>query len=311
MPELDPKTARRPLHSVLIATDFTDNARQALLRAATLPLQEGASLTIVHVLPAGLSQALDAQLDEAARRALDAAVQVVAGAAPPGLRVTTSVERGAPVTEILRRVEQDAVELLVFGRHGSRGFRELLIGSTAERLIRRSGCPILVVSAAPAGPYRRVLAALDAQGTALLAFELALRLVDRRVEVIEAVHACDEDALTHLVEAGTPEEVIARCRVEQRRHAEQATHGFLQRLSHAGAAWKLELLGGDPRRVVLDEATRRGVDLIVLGTHRPEARDHGGLGRVAEAVARSARCDVLVARPRAPASLRPTRVGTA
>jgi nucleotide-binding universal stress UspA family protein len=59
--------------------------------------------------------------------------------------VEHQLEEGDPVTEILRVAQERECELIVMGTHGRTGLAHLLMGSVAERVVRRSGCSVLVV----------------------------------------------------------------------------------------------------------------------------------------------------------------------
>jgi nucleotide-binding universal stress UspA family protein len=52
---------------------------------------------------------------------------------------------GTPFQEILKRIEQGNIDLVVVGTHGRTGIEHVIVGSTAERLVRRSKVPVLTV----------------------------------------------------------------------------------------------------------------------------------------------------------------------
>ena len=90
-----------------------------------------------------------------------------------------SARAGYPFVEIIREARRGHNELVVIGRHGWRTFREILLGSTAERVIRTSDTSILVVAARPSAPYERPLVAVDCSETSRSAMKLAWQLADR------------------------------------------------------------------------------------------------------------------------------------
>jgi nucleotide-binding universal stress UspA family protein len=59
--------------------------------------------------------------------------------------VTTHSRIGVPANEIVRFAEEEAVDLIVMGTHGWTGFRLLILGSTAENVVRTAKCPVLTV----------------------------------------------------------------------------------------------------------------------------------------------------------------------
>jgi nucleotide-binding universal stress UspA family protein len=68
------------------------------------------------------------------------------------LKVETLVQRGDPVTEILRMAEDGASDLIVMGTHGRSGIKRALLGSVAENVVHRAPCPVLVVHSDDAQP---------------------------------------------------------------------------------------------------------------------------------------------------------------
>jgi nucleotide-binding universal stress UspA family protein len=62
-----------------------------------------------------------------------------------GFKVKVKIVRGAPVTEILRIEQEEAVSIIVLGSHGMSNVREMLLGSVSEGVIRKSLQPVLVV----------------------------------------------------------------------------------------------------------------------------------------------------------------------
>jgi nucleotide-binding universal stress UspA family protein len=82
-----------------------------------------------------------------------------------------------------------------------------------------------------------------------------------------------------------------------RLQAEAALGAYLASRAEDGISWTPVVKAGDPRMVVLTEISRRGSDLLVLGTHARSGMAHALLGSVAAWVVSAAPCDVLVARP--------------
>jgi nucleotide-binding universal stress UspA family protein len=130
-------TAARPLRRLLVATDFSSGAAAALSRLPHLALAPRAEITILHVLADMVSSALrERELAEAERRLRWETARLLRELRALGrkeVRVRTAVAQGRPHLEILR--QSGSMDLLVVGRHGRRPFPDLLVGSTAERVI--------------------------------------------------------------------------------------------------------------------------------------------------------------------------------
>jgi nucleotide-binding universal stress UspA family protein len=283
------------LDTVLVPTDFTRGAEVALGRALRLPLRPEGRLHVLHVMPSNVSADAVAETRGEAERRMEAFVSEVGAASVPGLRVTTEVLSGTAFVEIVRCSRTIGADLIVMGRHGRRAIRDMFIGSTAARVVRKGSVPVLLVNTRPTRPYQNVLVATDYSDASHVTVELTLRLVDRVTAKIHLVHAYQVPFERHLTR-----HVAARDHTEYRkqykRTAESAMRDFLAP-HRDDARWKAAVRAGDPRVVILGEAKRRHVDLISIGTHGRAGVSHALLGSVAEWVIEAGRCDVLVARP--------------
>lgn len=287
-------TERRPLGNVLVATDFSATATHAVERAARLPISLGSALTVLHVLRPGClpEDRLDAEcaLADAASVAADSAARV----GRKDVDVFPRLVEGTPFVEIVRSGRHGRNEFIVVGRHGERTFRELLLGSTAERVIRKGDTSILVVASPPAAPYERPLVAVDCSDTSRRAVELAWRLADPGLP-LDVVHAYEPIPESALRRAGLFGEAARQYNFEAKQRAQAAVETFLA-AGDAPAPANIILQEGDARQVILDVAAQRDANLLALGTHGRSGLAHVLLGSVAEAVIRAAGCDVLVAR---------------
>jgi nucleotide-binding universal stress UspA family protein len=286
---------RSPLGNVLVATDFSAAAASAVERAALLPIGPGATLTVLHVLPSGCSPQDRADAERALAGAVAIATDIAARAGRKDVSIFSRLVEGTPFVEIIRTARDGRNELVVVGRHGERTFREILLGSTAERVIRKGDTSILVVASRAGRSYERPLVALDCSETSRRAAELAWRLVAPEVQALDVLFAykpIPESAIRH---TGFSADDALEYRLAARRQAQSSVEEFLAAAGDTPHG-KIIVREGDPRREILDVAWRRDADLLALGTHGRSGLVHLLLGSVAEAVIRGASCDVLVAR---------------
>jgi nucleotide-binding universal stress UspA family protein len=267
---------RNPLGRVLVPVDLSPFSTHVLERVAHLPLASGATVSLLHVRSANAGRAAAEPGASSLRaiHALDDQVAWLTARVPKGVQVTSSTATGQPFEVISARARELGAELLVLGRHGHRGFADALIGSTAERVVRTSEVPVLVVNQASTQPYRRALVAVDLSKTSRRALETALRVLDAHRTELRVVHADDGRAWD--VTSGMLD--------------------FLAPYESLGLIFEVTDRRGDPRPVILSEAASARPDLLVLGTHGHSTVVQHLLGSVADAVLRSASCDVLVAR---------------
>ncbi len=142
------------LHRILVPTDFSKSSANALTYGVAFASRFGAELHLLHVvqdLALFIPEAVMVsppmmppveQFVSAARVALDRAVQELA---VPDVRVIPEVAEGTPFEEIVRFARDKDIDLIVMGTHGHTGLAHLLMGSVAEKVVRRAPCPVLTV----------------------------------------------------------------------------------------------------------------------------------------------------------------------
>ena len=140
--------------NILCPVDFSDSSDHAMRYAVALAQTFGVALTLLHVvapvvaaLPGetALPDTLQTDIDELAA-ACEARMQQTVGAlAAEGHAVQPRVLNGVPFVEIIRYARDAETDLIVMGTHGRTGLGHLLIGSVAERVVRKAPCPVLTV----------------------------------------------------------------------------------------------------------------------------------------------------------------------
>jgi universal stress protein E len=286
-------SSRRPLTNVLVATDLSSGAELAVTRALRLPRAATTKLSFLHVVAGRTDSAaareeetmLAQHLEEARRLATRAAGSAVADGA-----IARSMARGKASREIVRAARKEQSEIIVLGRHGKSAAAATRLGSTVEAVIRKAATSVLMVSQPVYGPYQRPLVAVDFSETSPLVIDLALRLTDADTSTIDVLHVLGAR------EAGLPRDRVGK---DDEPEARTQLETFLTAFAGAGVEFTTVIGRGDPRDVIVDAAATRGCDLIVLGAQDRASLDRFLIGSVAEAIVRTALCDVLVVRPTA------------
>ncbi len=132
---------------ILHPTDFSKASVPARRVARSLARDHGARLVVLHVAPVNvyLEGRLAAEFDPVHyQHSLDAIRKRLDG---PDLcyPVETLLTRGFETEEILRVAQQVDCDLIVMGTHGRTGLGRLLMGNTAESVLAKADCPVLVV----------------------------------------------------------------------------------------------------------------------------------------------------------------------
>ena len=137
---------------IMFATDFSPGAAAAEREALRLAHALAAEVVLAHV--AGETPRLGSVLytpevravfDSARQWAADALAKRVSELAAEGLTARSVVRVGQPADEIVRVADDEHVDLIVMGTQGRTGLERLMLGSVAERVIRRARCPVLTV----------------------------------------------------------------------------------------------------------------------------------------------------------------------
>ncbi len=140
---------------ILIATDLSDYSAEAVEYAVSLANVCGGSVTLFHVFEppfldqTGFNFAMGPEVYEWVGGVRGQAEKKLGTLARDirkrGVDVSPVIRDGNPTAEILKEVEKENPDLIVMGTHGRIGFSHALLGSVAERVLRRAECPVLTI----------------------------------------------------------------------------------------------------------------------------------------------------------------------
>lgn len=293
------------IHKLLLATDFSEWAQRAEEYACSLAALWHAHLTVMTVLefPPGMNPDYPVNknyLTERTAQATEQFEEFKRRASKRGIVVATHLATGMPSEEVTAAARAEGADLLVVGTKGKSGLAHVLLGSTAERVIRTAPCPVLAVHMPSGekamvnqtvGSIRRLLVPIDFSDCSLDALEYAAIVAKQGHATIELLHVLEpvsyglDFTLIH-PEAGEQNRKRLTARLEQLSSA----------LSGSGVPTKVHVRGGSPADSILHDMRTLSCDMIVMGTHGRRGLSHVMAGSVAEAVLRRASCPVLTVR---------------
>jgi nucleotide-binding universal stress UspA family protein len=292
------------IRRILCPVDLSDVSRHTVDHAVLVARRYDATITALHVCnPLAVSSAdftlagiavPPALTDEDVKGVRERVLACFASAGP--LDVEVVVESGPPANRILTRAGALPADLIVIGTHGAGGFEHLVLGSVAEKVLRKAACPVLTVPhharTTSRMPFKRLLCPVDFSESSLAALEFAFSLAQEGDAELTILHVFDageesltdrpinvpeyhrqlEHDLTVKLDALVPDSVRSWCRP-------------LTRTAH-----------GKAYREILGIATEENCDLIVMGVHGRNALDLMLFGSTTNQVVRRATCPVLTLR---------------
>jgi nucleotide-binding universal stress UspA family protein len=279
MPVVEPQiNARISLKNVLFATDFSVSAQSALPYAVAISRHFGSTLHAVHVISdfniMVHPQAIDPVTFESAYEAETCAALEKMRALAPDLRSVvhqTYVRHGDVWDALSEIIAEQHIDLLVLGTHGRSGLRKLIMGSVAEASARQALCPVLTVPPKASGlvkeefdeavqetrpaeiALKQIIFAVDFNPASLAAAPFAISLAEEFQARLGLVYVIPQ-------ELPTPSRLV------------------LQRLgdlvSPEAALWcrpEHVVKFGSPAEQILQCASERSADLIILGVRSAKA----------------------------------------
>jgi nucleotide-binding universal stress UspA family protein len=276
---------------ILVASDFSPRSDRALRRATLVARQLGASLTIAHVVDAEQPERLIASDRAEALSLLEETAQTLR--ASDRVEADWVVEVDDVHSGILSAADMASADLIVIGPHRRR-LSDVFIGTTVERVVRRTRLPLLVAAQPPTAPYERTLLALDFDEASKSAGRTALAMgIFEHTEVI-LMHAFDAPAERKLRRAAEKPEAIDKYVENERGLAVEALQALVEELALPPAHHRVAAVTGTPARSIIESALSEDAQLIVLGTNQRKGFERLLIGSVTEDVIRSQHRDVLI-----------------
>jgi nucleotide-binding universal stress UspA family protein len=292
------------LERILCPTDFSKFAFRAADYAVALGGHYDAEVHFLHVIPSALihpeqypyvAEAIPLA-PEFRQRALERLDAFVALSRAEGVRTRFSVVEGAPVSAILEAAEADRSSLLCLGTHGREGVERLILGSVAEKVLRKSRCPVLTVSepgderAPKEAVFRNILCAVDFATLSLKAVEYCLSLAQEaggRLTLVNAVEWFPDEPTW----IGSPN--VSDYRKEMEEQVRTRLEEIVPREARQWCDVSVVVRSGKAYRELLAVAAERKADLIAMGVRGRNPLDLMLFGSTTQHVVRHAECPVL------------------
>ena len=281
MTTVDAKT-RASLKNILYMSDFSAIAENAASYALELARRFEAKIFAVHVRPLEIygmapPESWVVLRDAAEIQAKEEALRL--NCLFRGVEHVSIVEEGDVWNVLSALIDQNSIDLVVMGTHGRRGLQKMLLGSVAEKVLRRASCPVLTVGpyvhveAQRAAEMKRILFATDFSAASEVAASYALSLAQENQAVLDILHIVEPQKPGDVVPSS---ELVSGCAARMRSllPADQQLRCEANTLIEVG----------QPAEQILNVAKARRSQLIVLSvkaasnfpaaTHLPWAVAH-------------------------------------
>jgi nucleotide-binding universal stress UspA family protein len=298
----------RAITRIVVPIDFSRGSLKAIPYALAISRRFGAEVHLIHVIdttqylpPTVLMWPAASRIEWNAhvRKELDAVALKFAKFGEITLHAPLEGPAQEQICQTARHLKAD---LIVIATHGYTGYKRAFLGSTAERVVQFSPCPVLVVRKTYAGAngengwkdriaFRlgKILVPIDFSRFSEATFDLGAALARDLQAKISLLHVLKPpvypfgDRQTFLPGAAISKEMRKGVGKHMRAMCEKA-----------GVRASVQVLKGSPAPTICEYAHCQNVDLIIISTHGRSGLSHVLIGSVAERVVRHAECPVLV-----------------
>jgi nucleotide-binding universal stress UspA family protein len=286
---------------LLVATDFSDAANYAIDRAALITNQNGARLDLIHIATPALldkfRQLTEDEFGETQQSLLEAALGKLNAQANVirdryGIHCDIHLASESLIKALVSHASSLATDLIVLGFCGASMMRHFLMGSTAERLVTKAPCPMLVVKRAADDHYRSLLVPVDFSPISLPALSNGCSIAPHaNISVLHVYEAPLEGKLHY---AGLGKDTISHNRVSARQESMRLMQGLCKAAGVPPQKARLLAIHGNPSHRILAQEVIRDCDLIAMGKHSESLLENLFVGSVTRHVTARSQCDVLV-----------------
>lgn len=228
-----------------------------------------------------------------------------------GAQVAGHVTVGYPAEEILRFADENKIDLILMATHGRSGVKRWVMGSVADKVLRASKLPVLLVRSGISDdvaydkwPKKTIVVPLDGSKVAetvlphveVLAKQKGLESVE-----VALLQVSEPPVIQSDYPASMPltwEEHVKEETARRKRGAEQYLSGVEKRLKDAGVKVHSEVLVGNPAQEIVACCGKDRYNLIVMATHGRSGVSRWAYGSVAEKVLLGTISPIVVVRPR-------------
>jgi universal stress protein E len=291
---------------ILVADDFSPHGSAALQAAAEIAKTFGAELHVAHV----VTNVVDAiatmpgearwdfvagDIDKFQSGLMHDAQQKLRDAVKPiekqGIHCEVLTLLGAAYLHIIHAVQESGYDLVVTGTRGGSSLRRLLVGSTAQRLVRHCPAPVWVTHDQAWTPLKSILAAIDFSEVSEEVLRVAASVAVRMQAKLEVLHVIEAGHEIEAAGGSGDKPALSTERID--RAIREQVHEFINRTISSILPGGVNVEWGEAWNAIAETAKRHESGLIVVGTVGRSGIPGILLGNTAEKVLYASPCSVL------------------
>ena len=293
---------------ILVPIDFSATSQKVLRHACRYAEHFNASLILMHVNPTAFAAEFKHGLKRSENEELLAhfhaqLAKLHKDQKSISKKVETVVASGSPFAEVCRVAADRKADLIMISTHGRTGLDHVMLGSTAERIVRHAPCPVLTFHqsllekrGARLSPKQvgRILAPLDFSPSSQKAATRAAKIAGALNAKLTVLHVNEVAVYPDYPEIGFAD--LGLLAEQQAKMANEKLGSVAKRLGRSGTVPATAVSDGVPYQEIVAFAEEKKQDLIVISTHGHSSFIDALLGSTAERVVQHAPCPVLVLR---------------
>ncbi|MGI9534831.1 MAG: universal stress protein [Thermodesulfobacteriota bacterium] len=276
------------MKNLLIATDLSPRSDRALHRAINLALDKNYNLHVIHVVDEDLPDTVASTIKKEAEETIPE--QIKSFKSRLKIRVIIKVIIGKHYEAILSESEKINAKAIILGTPKKETLKDFFIGSTAEKVVRSSNVPVIVVKNASMKKYKRAVVAIDFSVYSRRCLDFALDFfANEEIYLVHYYHIpykliIESSHITH------------KAKRDQKRGflnmVNQEMTYFLKSIEKDTRNINIIIKEGPVNDCLNNEIKRLKADLLILGTHGRTGMSRALIGSVANFMLTTSKCDI-------------------
>lgn len=275
------------LEKILFATDFSNNAEDALQVAIMVAKTFNSEINLIYVIPEiqDFPDILDIVKEAATKRLQEIQNKIT----EQGIQIgQISVNVGSPFDQIIQEADRLNVNVIMIGFKGMAAGDKYKLGITAERIIRKANKPVWIVKEREVQPIKKILCPVDFSLPSRRALKNAIHLARNFQAELTVVTVVQPLSSLFPLTRAYDETQETYMKKQQTRF-----DYFLKRFNFHSVKWNKMIREGKPSADILNIAREKSIELLIMGTSGRTGLARILMGSVTEKVVREMPCSVI------------------